>query len=63
MSDTSWEIRMDRIYQEKEQEDIAKREYCKGCEYRNKDEGCPYYDADEESWDYKQCFRDNDWWV
>ena len=58
MSDTAWEIRMDRIYQEKEQEDIAKREYCERCTHS----GCPYYDEDEDSYDYKQCFRDNDWW-
>ena len=59
MSDTAWEIRMDRIYQEKEQEDIAKREYCNNCPEHTG--GCPYFDEYEESWDYKQCFRDNDW--
>ena len=57
--DTPWEIRMDRIYQEKEFEDIGHREYCETCPDHN--ENCPYYDADEESWDYQQCFKENDW--
>lgn len=29
---------------------------CEGCEEHN--ENCPYYDAEEETWDYESCFED-----
>ena len=57
--DTPWEIRMEMAYEAKEQEHIGKMESCNFCPDHN--DGCPYYDADEESWDFEQCFRENDW--
>lgn len=33
-----------------------RRDYCEHCEEHN--ESCPYYDENEETWDYDECFRD-----
>ena len=39
----------------------AKRMYCQeNCEVHN--ETCVYYDAEEETWDYEQCYKDSNGW-
>lgn len=47
----------DKIAEERDRIYWAKRDYCeKDCPEHN--ENCPYYDADEETWDCEQCFSD-----
>lgn len=55
-----YEARQDKIAEYKEQCYWARREYCeRDCEEHN--ENCPYYDPEEEAWDYEECFRDKGW--
>lgn len=55
-----YEARQDKIAEYKEQCNWARREYCeRDCEEHN--ENCPYYDPEEECWDYEECFRDKGW--
>jgi hypothetical protein len=49
-----------REAEDREERKWAMRDYCEQCEYHN--ESCPYYDEDDESWDERRCFRDNEWW-
>ena len=50
------DIQRDKYMQWKEQQRIAMQDYCESCcDHNNK---CPYYDVEEESWDYEECFRD-----
>ena len=59
MSDTKWDFIHDKIEEERRDYFLYKRDYCyKDCDGHN--EKCPYYDEDEESWDFDQCFKDND---
>lgn len=34
----------------------SRRDYCEECEEHN--ETCPYYDSEEESWDYDLCYEE-----
>lgn len=58
--DTDLEIRMQRAYEAMELAHIGRMEFCETCGYHN--EECPYYDPEEESWDYEQCIKENEWW-
>lgn len=59
--DTPEEIRLGRVLQEMEEEKWGRRDYCdRDCPDHN--ENCPYYDADEESWDTDMCYKEQDWW-
>jgi hypothetical protein len=49
-----------REAEDREERKGAMRDYCDRCEYHN--ESCPYYDEDDESWDERRCFRENEWW-
>lgn len=57
--DTDLEIRMQRVYEAMELEHIGRMEFCERCPDHN--DKCPYYDPEEESWDYEQCFKENEW--
>lgn len=51
--------RQDRYEREHLSGGFYKRDYCyHECDVHN--ENCPYYDAEEESYDYEQCFEDNE---
>lgn len=59
MSDTKWDFIQDKIEEERRNYFLYKRDYCeRDCECHNVD--CPYYDAEEESWDFDQCIKDNE---
>ena len=53
--DSKLDIERDKYLQWKEQQKIAMQEACKECKERK---DCIYYDAEEEEWDYEQCFKD-----
>ena len=42
----------------REENRMIMQDYCnKDCDGHN--ENCPYYDSEEECWDYEECFKDN----
>lgn len=60
MSDTQRDFIQDKIAEEKQARHFARMDYCdRDCDQHNDD--CPYYDAEEEYWDYEQCFEDKGW--
>lgn len=55
--DTPLDIERQRYAEYKENMRFAMQDYCeKDCDEHN--EQCPYYDLEEESWDYELCFKD-----
>jgi hypothetical protein len=55
--DTPEDIRRDKYNQWKEEQYWANSDYCKrDCDEHN--ESCPYYDPEQETWDFEQCFED-----
>jgi hypothetical protein len=57
MSDTRLDIERDKLAEYHEQMHWARENYCyRDCEERNTN--CPYYDAEEESYDYDSCFKE-----
>lgn len=59
MSDTEWDFIRDKMAEEKEARDWANYDYChKECPDHSLDNPCDYCDVEEESWDYKQCYKD-----
>jgi hypothetical protein len=60
MSDSRLDIERDKYLEWKDQQREAMRSACEDCSEHN--ESCPYYDAEEESWDYEECFRDSGGW-
>lgn len=56
MSDTRLDIERDKYMQWKQEQDIAKRNSCEDCNEHN--ENCPYYNREQESWDYELCFEE-----
>ena len=67
MSDYKQDAIRDKIAEYKEQCHWARESYC----YNQCDEHgnnsiitsikCPYYDEEQEVWDYEECFRDKGW--
>lgn len=58
--DSPLDIERQKIAEWKEARRCARRDYCeRDCDQHN--ESCLYYDADEESWDYDECFNDKGW--
>ena len=52
-----WDAIKEKMAEEAEARKWARQDYCeKTCDEHN--ENCPYYDAEEESFDYDECFRD-----
>lgn len=57
MSDTRWDIIGDKMAEYEQQLKWARQDYCNHtCEKHNAQ--CPYYDSEEEDWDYGECFRE-----
>ncbi len=57
MSDYANDAKREKWLEEKEAIRQARRDYCdRDCDGHN--ENCPYYDAEEETWDFEECFRD-----
>ena len=61
MSDTISELRADWGYYDEIDRQFAKRNYCENC-CEEHNEHCFYYDAEEEFWDYEQCYKDSNGW-
>ena len=60
--DTPLDIERQKLAEWKEAQMCAMRDYCeRDCEEHN--ENCFYYDAEEESYDYEQCYKDRGDWV
>ena len=58
MSDSRLDIERQKFQEWKEKRKIALQNACESCFEHN--ENCPYFDNDEESWDYEQCYEDRD---
>lgn len=55
------EGRRDKYLEWRDQQRMSMQDYCdRDCEEHN--ENCPYYDAEEESWDWESCFKDSGDW-
>ena len=53
----AYDVRKEKTAEYVEMRRMARRDYCeKECQEHN--ENCPYYDAEQEEWDYEQCFED-----
>lgn len=53
--DTPEEIARDKWLRQKELERMAMADECERCLEHN--ESCPFYDPDEEYWDYMDCYE------
>ena len=59
MSDSWLDIQREKYAEYKQQMRWAMQDYCeKDCDEHN--EQCPYYNAEVESYDYEQCFKDRE---
>jgi hypothetical protein len=57
MSDTWLDFAREKAIKEKEEREEIRRDFCyEECDEHN--ENCPYYDAEEEYYDYNACFED-----
>ena len=61
MSDTKLDIERDKYLEWKQQQREAMRSACEDCD-SHKTLGCDWYDPEEETWDYEECFRDSGGW-
>jgi hypothetical protein len=61
VSDTRLDIERDKFLEWKAQQREAMRNACEDCD-SHKTLGCLYYDPEEESFDYEECFRDSGGW-
>ncbi len=53
--DTPEDIRMQKVLEWKEAQRMAMSDYCEKCLEHN--ENCPFYDSEDEYWDYLDCFE------
>lgn len=60
MSDSRLDIERDKYLEWKDQQREGMRSTCECCEYHNGK--CLYYDPEEETFDYEECFRDSGGW-
>ena len=61
MSDSRLDIERDKLAEYRQQQHWARQDYCeRDCTEHNA--SCPYYDAEEECWDFEECFRDSGGW-
>ena len=51
--DTPIDIERDRYNEWKDTQRMAMQDECENCTEHNA--GCPFYDAEQESWDYMDC--------
>ena len=57
MSDSWLDIQRDKVEEWKMKRYFGRQDYCnRDCFEHN--ENCPYYDAEQEEWDFEQCFED-----
>lgn len=61
MSDTRLDIERDKYLEWKDQQKEAMRNFCEDCD-SHKTLGCLYYDPEEETFDYEECFKDTGGW-
>ena len=61
MSDTRLDIEHQKYMEWKDQQREAMRSACEDCD-SHKTLGCLYYDPEEETFDYEECFRDSGGW-
>ena len=55
--DTPLDIEYQKLIEWREARKSARRDYCeRDCDQHN--EQCPYYDAEQESWDCDLCFEE-----
>lgn len=60
MSDSRLDIERQKMEEDKARMHFVRMDYCdKHCYEHN--EQCPYYDSEQEVWDYEECFRDKGW--
>lgn len=60
MSDTKLDFDREKAIIAKEERHFARMTYCDmDCDQHN--DNCPYYDAEEEYWDFEECFEDKGW--
>ena len=60
MSDTQMDFDREKAIIAKEERHFARMDYChEDCDQHN--EQCPWYDSEEEYWDFEQCFEDKGW--
>lgn len=50
----------DKMAEYRDQQKEAMRSACESCEYHNGK--CLYYDPEQETFDYEECFRDSGDW-
>lgn len=60
MSDTKLDIERDKYLEWKQQQKEAMRSACEDCD-SHKTLGCEFYDPEEESFDYEECFKVRGW--
>lgn len=58
--DTPIDIERQKYLEWKEAQMMALQDMCEKCSEH--DENCPYYDSEEEWWDYKSCDEDRGGW-
>ena len=61
MSDTRLDIERDKYLEWKNQQREAMRSFCEDCD-SHKTLGCLYYDPEQQTFDYEECFRDSGGW-
>lgn len=60
MSDSRLDIERDKYMEWKDQQREAMRSTCESCEY-HKTKSCDWYDPEEETWDFEECFKTTGW--
>lgn len=56
MSDTRLDIERDKYAEWKQQQHWAMEDACRDCD-SHKTLGCEFYDPEEETWDFEECFK------
>lgn len=54
--DSRLDIERQKLAEYREALRSAMQDWCKECDEHN--ENCPYYDAEQESWDYELCYKE-----
>lgn len=54
--DSRLDIERQKLAEYREALKFARRDWCEECDEHN--ENCPYYDAEQESWDYELCYKE-----
>lgn len=57
-----FDVQAELIAEEKDRQRWMKYDYCHE-ECGDHNENCPYYDPEEETWDYEECYDDMGGWV